>query len=65
MTHEFLDAYGNKLMDSFKQLKHKKETKYSEEEVFKLLMDFWMDDKAEYKMNPVCVSNWFEKFKKK
>ena len=45
--------------------KWQQERSYSEEEVFKLLMDFWMEERAEYKMNPVCVSNWFEQFKKK
>jgi hypothetical protein len=39
--------------------------KYSEEEVFNLLMNFWMEKRQEFKTNPVCVANWFEQFKKK
>jgi hypothetical protein len=39
--------------------------KYSEEEVLFLLFDFCKEEKPEFKTNPVCVSNWFEKFKKK
>jgi hypothetical protein len=39
--------------------------KYSEEEVLFLLFDFCKEKKPEFKTNPVCVSNWFEKFKKK
>lgn len=38
---------------------------YSEQEVFNLIMDFHMEKRPEYKTNPVCVSSWFEQFKKK
>jgi len=40
------------------------ERSYSEEEVFNILMDFFMEKNRQYKLNPVCVAEWFEKFKK-
>jgi len=45
--------------------KEPKEIVYSEQEVFNLLMDFFLEKDRKYIMNPVCVAEWFEKFKKK
>jgi hypothetical protein len=38
---------------------------YSEQEAFNMLMEFWKEERPEFKTNPVCVSNWFEQNKKK
>ncbi len=43
----------------------KQEEMYSEQEAFNMLMDFWKEERPGFKTNPVCVSNWFEQFKKK
>jgi hypothetical protein len=41
------------------------ERSYSEQETFNMLMEFWKEERPEFKTNPVCVSNWFEQNKKK
>ena len=38
---------------------------YNEQEAFNMLMEFWKEERPEFKTNPVCVSNWFEQNKKK
>ena len=38
---------------------------YSEQEVFNLIMDFFMEKDSKYTANPVMVADWFEKNKKK
>jgi hypothetical protein len=47
------------------ELESQQERMYSEEEVFNMLMNFWKEERPDFKTNPVCVSNWFEQFKKK
>ena len=37
----------------------------TEQEVFNILMEFWMEKRPGFKTNPHCVSDWFEQFKKK
>jgi hypothetical protein len=41
------------------------ENSYNEQEMFNLLMDFFLEKDRQYKLNPVCVAEWFNKFKKK
>jgi DNA-directed RNA polymerase alpha subunit len=57
------DPYLAELIEQAKEMQ-KQQQGYSEEEVFFLLMFFWKEDRPEFKSNPVCVSNWFQKFKK-
>ena len=45
--------------------KWQQERSYSEQEAFNMLMEFWKEERPGFKTNPVCVSNWFEQFKKK
>lgn len=71
---ETLEEVTDRLFDANKMFVNKiffmrgaewqKERSYSEKEVFNLLMDFWMEERPEFKTNPVCVSNWFNKIKK-
>jgi hypothetical protein len=63
-----LSYYGDEV-DAFvrgaKWQQEQEKNKYSEEEAFNMLMDFWKEERPGFKTNPVCVSNWFEQFKKK
>lgn len=50
---------------AYKWQQEQDKNKYSEQEAFNMLMDFWKEERPGFKTNPVCVSNWFEQFKKK
>jgi hypothetical protein len=53
-------------IDAFKKgAKWQQKQSYSEQEAFNMLMEFWKEERPEFKTNPVCVSNWFEQNKKK
>jgi hypothetical protein len=60
-----IDRIENELLETESKWQQEQCNKmYGEEEVFNLLMNFWMEKRQEFKTNPVCVANWFEQFKK-
>lgn len=63
--HKDCFYYPESFSKMYDDLERQQERSYSEEEVFTLLMDFWKEEKPGFKTNPVCVSNWFEQYKKK
>jgi hypothetical protein len=67
MTHKFLNAYGNSLIDNFKQLKIKQKF-YSEEDMKKAFcnggnLDYSVLTSTE--VGTKILNKLFEKFKKK
>jgi hypothetical protein len=57
--------YGNSINSLKSIAKWQQKQSYNEQEAFNMLMEFWKEERPEFKTNPVCVSNWFEQNKKK